>query len=208
MVEKPEDQDLSLSHQGDHHMAKVAYDPESNKINAGAIANFSDHASAGLQFVDGKLQGSIIHSGDNHSLQLDAKGDGTFEGTYREEKSNLEIAFKGGIATLVKGQIPEGGIKISGDHHVVNITKSADGKLSGGIESQATDGSSFKIGITNGKLEGGFTHKGTGHETSVTLSGSSLKAAVSIGTGDSKFTLAIEKGRGEVKGFGGIKFKF
>jgi len=209
MSDKPEnDNAVSLSNQGDHHMAKVAFDPESKQIKAGVIANFSDHATAGLQFIDGKVLGTIVHSGDTHSLHLDAKSDGTFEGTYTDKKGALEIAFKGGVSELVRGEIPEGGIKVSGDHHVVSISKNSDGRLCGSIESQATTNSSFRIEIREGKLLGGYTHKGNGHETEVSLTGSALKAAVSFGTGDKKFTLAMERGRAEVKAFAGMKFKF
>lgn len=208
MSEETNKENPTLSHQGDHHYAKVTYDQEKGRVNAGVISNFSNHASAGLQFVGGKLQGTIVHSGDTHSLQLDVKGNGSFEGGYVDTKDNVEIVFKGGVAELVKGKLPEGGIKVTGDHHIVNISRNGEGKLCGNIESQATDNSAFRINLDAGILSGSYVHKGSSHETAISLSEAGLKAELSFGSGNSKFAMSFEKGKGQVKAFGGIKLKF
>lgn len=204
-------QSTSLQHQGDHHAAKISVDPSTGKVAAGAIYNFSENAGAMLQVVDGKVQGSIAHAGDTHSLNLTAAADGTFDGTYTDTRNGgIEVAFKGGAATLIKGKLPEGGIKFKGDHHAFSLETDAKGKLSGLIESRKVANGIFQIELNNSKVSGKVVYKGDSHETAFTLgAGGSWGASVSMGKGDKKFTLSFEKGRGgEVKGAAGLKLKF
>ncbi|MFA6030891.1 MAG: hypothetical protein WC969_13625 [Elusimicrobiota bacterium] len=205
-----EDQQTSgcLEHQGDHHIAKIAVDSSTGKVAAGGIYNFSENAGAMLQVRGGKVEGTIAHSGDNHRLQLNVASNGKFEGTYVDARG-IEVEFKGGVATLTKGQIPAGGIKIKGDHHSVTLENDANGKLRGTITSDCPN-STFQLDLVDNKIGGKIVYKGDGHETAFSLgTGGSWGASVSVGKGDAKFTFSFEKGRGgEVKGAAGLKLKF
>jgi autotransporter translocation and assembly factor TamB len=204
-----EKKQLAVENQGDHHFAKVAVDPDTKDVSAGMIYNFSDHATAALQFVDGKMAGTVLHTGDTHSLQIDAKQDGTFTGTFKEARfGGVEVAFEGGVAKLLKGQLPATGLEVNGDHHAVRLMTSADGKLSGSIESTAVQGGVFKIKLENGSLSGSFVHAGDNHETEISLSKNAWSANVSFGKGDTKLNLSVQKGKSETKAFAGVKLKF
>ncbi len=102
----------------------------------GTIINFSNNASALLQSVDGKMQGTIAHSGDTHNIQLDINQDGTFDGLFEDKNSDLKIELQGGLAKLISGKMPVEGLKIEADHHVVDLKKDKNNQLSGSIESK------------------------------------------------------------------------
>lgn len=104
---------VSFEHQGDHHLARITADPSTRKVSVGTIYNFSDHASAVMQVHNGKLKGTIVHSGNTHSLRIDAKSNGSFQGTYRDSRfGGLEIYLKDDISRIKKGRIPAGGITV------------------------------------------------------------------------------------------------
>jgi len=199
-----ENNKYTLEHSGDHHYAKASMDPATGKLAAGVISNFSSNASAGVQLVDGKMEGSFLHSGDNHTFQINAKSDGTYNGTYRDASGKLEVNFDGNAATLVRGSIPATGITLSGDNHKAMLSVSANGKLQGAIESTGIGNGKFRIEIQNGKPSGSFIHTGSGHQTEIKITPAGLKASVSAGG----FSFGVEKGKASVTAFGGMKFKF
>lgn len=194
----------TLEHSGDHHYAKASVDPATGKLAAGVITNFSSNASAGLQLVDGKMEGSFLHSGDNHTFQINAKSDGGYNGTYRDASGNMEVNFDGDTATLVKGKIPTTGITLSGDNHKAVLSVSANGKLQGAIESTNLGNGKFRVEIQDGKPSGSFTHEGGGHQTEIKITPAGLRASVSAGG----FSFGVEKGRTKISAFGGLKLKF
>ena len=194
----------TLENSGDHHYAKATLDPETGKIAVGAITNFSSNASAGIQLVNGKMEGSFLHSGDNHTLQINAKSDGTYNGTYRDAGGNLEINFDGAAATLVSGEIPAAGVALSGDNHKATLSIGANGKLQGCIESTSIGNGKFRVEIQNGKPSGSFIHEGGGHQTEIKITPTGLKASISAGG----FSFGVEKGKASVSAFGGLKLKF
>lgn len=194
----------TIEHSGDHHYAKASMDPNTGKLAAGVITNFSSNASAGIQLVNGKMEGSFLHSGDNHTFQINAKSDGTYNGTYRDSSGNLEVNFDGAAATLIKGKIPATGITLSGDNHKVMLSVTANGKLQGAIESTNIGSGKFRVEIQDGKPSGSFIHEGGGHQTEIKITPTGLKASVSAGG----FSFGVEKGRTNISAFGGIKLKF
>ncbi|MCK4223832.1 MAG: hypothetical protein KAX39_01545 [candidate division Zixibacteria bacterium] len=199
---------VSFEHQGDHHLARITADPRTKKVSAGAICNFSDHASAAIQIHNGKLKGTIIHSGDTHALRIDVKNDGTFLGTYRDSRfGGLEIYLKDDVARVKKGKIPVGGITVNGDNHKLRLKMSPAGKLSGVIQSKALKNCTFRINLQDGNVEGAFVHRGKSHKTEVTISPRGWKAGLSVGKGKAKLSFNVEGGRVK-KAFGGIAFDF
>lgn len=199
---------VSFEHQGDHHLASISADPTTKKVSAGAILNFSDHASAGLQIHQGKLKGTLVHSGDTHGLRIDVKSNGTFEGTYKDTRfGGLEIHLKDDIARIRKGKIPSGGVTIDADNHKLRLTLTPAGKLSGVIQSRASDNCTFRMNLQDGKVEGAFVHRGKSHKTEVTISPNGWKAGLSVGKGKAKFSFNVEGGHAK-KAFGGIELDF
>ena len=198
---------LAFGHSGDHHLAKVKYDPNNGAISAGAILGFSDNASAALQINGGKVSGTLIHSGDTHSIKVDVNDDGTFDATYVDKKDgNLEVQIKGGIASVISGEFPLNGVTINSDHHSVTLTRDRDGKLSGEIESMATENSSFKLKIANGVVSGSVTYSGDGHDYTIdVLPGGKWKTSVSLGNG---LSFGVENGNAGVAAFAGLKLDF
>jgi len=200
---------LALEHQGDHHLAKIVLDTNTKNVSAGGIYNFTTNTSAMFEIIDGKMEGSLIHSGDTHSLCLNAKNDGSLKGTFTDSRNGgIEISFKGGFASLIKGKLPPGGLSITADHHKVNLQLDANGKVSGTIESQAVKDGTFRIKLDKGKLNGTFTHTGSSHKTEISLSPEGWKATVALGKGKTKFALSVEKGKVESKVIGGLKLSF
>lgn len=205
-----EKEKVSVEHSGDHHLLKVAVDPETKEVSAGGIYSFSDNAAASLQVVDGKMEGTILHSGDNHNLRINVSGNGSYEGVYKDFRfGGVEIVLKSGEALLLKGKIPLNGIVIKGDHHNVKFTMNDNGKISGSIESINTQNGIFQLNIEQGKLTGSFVHRGANHESSFVMnSKGDWKASVAVGNENSKFTVSVEKGKAEMKGLAGLKLKF
>lgn len=199
---------VSFEHQGDHHLARISADPRTKKVSAGAIFNFSNHASAAVQIHQGKLKGTIVHSGDTHALRIDVKNDGTFEGTYKDTRfGGLEIQLKDDIARIKKGKIPTGGITVDADNHKLRLTLTPTGKLSGVIQSKAFKDCTFRMNLQDGKVEGAFVHRGKSHKTEVTISPKGWKAGLSVGKGKAKLSFNVEGGSVK-KAFGGIEFDF
>ena len=199
---------VSFEHQGDHHLARITADAKTKKVSAGAIYNFTDHASAALQIHQGKLKGTIVHSGDTHSLRIDVKSNGKFEGAYTDTRfGGLEIQLKDDFARIKKGELPAGEITADGDHHKLRLTMTPAGKLSGMIQSRASKNCTFRMNLKDGKVEGAFVHRGKSHKTELTISPEGWKAGVSVGKGKAKLSLNVEGGRVK-KAFGGIEFDF
>lgn len=204
-----EGKQLSVEHSGDHHLAKVSYDENTKKVAAGVIYSFSDNAAASLQVNNGKLEGSVVHSGDTHNLKIEVSSDGSYTGSFEDSRGNIKILLNGGEASLLQGKIPEGGIEINGDHHKVKFNIDNKGKISGIIESQKTNYGTFRLGIDQGKISGSIVHKGEGHETKLDVSpDGNFGGSISIGKGDTKFTFAVEKTGAEKKALAGLKLKF
>ncbi|MFH0948701.1 MAG: hypothetical protein V1833_06885 [Elusimicrobiota bacterium] len=200
---------FNVENSGDHHYAKASFDSETKKINAGIIYNFADNINTSLQIVNGKLQGTILHTGDNHILQIDACADGSYSGSYSDKQGKLKIVFDGGRASLEKGKIPETGIEINGDHHKIRFNIDTKEEICGTIESQETKYGTFKLDINGGNILGSFVYKGDNHETGLEISADgSCKASVTVGKGDTKFSFSAEKGKTETKAFAGLKLKF
>jgi hypothetical protein len=207
--DEQERKSMGLEHQGDHHFAKVAMDEATKKVSAAYIQNFSENSVAAVQMVDGgNVEANFVHSGDTHSLRVNARPDGGFDGTFKDEQKGIEVSLSGGIAKLVKGQLPTGGLDINADHHKVSLRMGSEGKLSGIIESQRENGGGFRLSLTNGALSGSLIHKGGGHETELSLSKDSWGAKVAFGKGNGKFTFSVQGGKTEKKVIGGIKLNF
>lgn len=199
---------VSFEHQGDHHLARISADPRTKKVSAGAILNFSEHASAAVQIHQGKLKGTIVHSGDTHALRIEIKNDGRFQGTYTDTRfGGLEIHLEDDVARIKKGKIPVGGITVDGDNHKLRLTMTPAGKLSGVIQSRALKDCTFRMNLQDGKVEGAFVHRGKSHKTEVTISPKGWKAGFSVGKGKAKLSFNVEGGRVK-KAFGGIEFDF
>ena len=209
MTNEPDDEKYSLSHSGDHHLAKVQYDPKTGAVSAGIINNFSNNASGLLQFTDGKAEGQYIHSGDNHNIALDVNSDGTFSGSFEDKNSGVKIEMQGGAARLISGQMPAGGLAIEADHHVINLKMDDHNNLSGSIESKDTQAGNFKISIEEGKISGSYTHSGDDHDTSLEiLPDGKWRASLSGGSKESQWTTSVENGNAGIKATAGLGFSF
>lgn len=208
-MEKDEEK-VNLRQQGDHHQVNVSIDPNTGKISGGIVNNFSDNSAAALSIDEqGKAQGTFIHSGDTHAFQINAKSDGSFEGAYIDKKKNLELNVSSDVVSLEKGKIPEAGLSINGNHHKASLQIDENGKISGTLESKATDNQEYALKVENGKIIGGsFTHIGNNHKTEVSLSKDGWQAQVSGGKGSSSWSIGVEKGKAETKVLGGMKIKF
>ncbi|MBV9080101.1 MAG: hypothetical protein JO102_03160 [Elusimicrobia bacterium] len=195
---------LPYEYHGDHHFATLSHDPRSNKLNVGRVVNFSAHAAASFDIRDGKVRGTVLHTGDSHSLLLSADRNGRFRGTFVEmRRGKVEILFRGGAAALIKGNIPQRGLRITGDHHRVFIQVDSGGRLSGVIESRRVKNGAFHIRLEEGRVSGSFVHAGDKHETELSLSPTGWSASVQFGAGSAKFAMKVENGRSEAKGFVG-----
>jgi hypothetical protein len=204
-----QDSAISFQNQGDHHLAKVSFDPNSGQISAGAIENFSNNTSAGIQFVDGKAEGTIVHTSDNHSLTINAKQDGSFDGEYYDAQSNLRIFFNSGLASIVSGTLPPSGLNIQSTDHALTLSTGPDGKLMGSIESQAGNNGEFKLAVNGGNVTGTYSLMGDNHQINVSLSSNGTwSAGMDFGQGNTKFSLNVSDGKGQATVFGGIKLKF
>jgi hypothetical protein len=201
---------LSLSNQGDHHLAKAVYDPATGQISLGGIYSFSNNSAASVQVQNGRTTGEFIHSGDTHQFKIDVNDDGTFDGAYVDTKNGtVKIEIQGGLARLSEGEIPVNGLKVTSDHHTVNLALDSNKKLSGYIESRDPDQGAYKLSFSDGKVTGSFEHAGDGHEISLELSSDgSYKASVSAGLGDSKLSFSVENGQAGVTTFAGMKMNF
>lgn len=208
-MKENDDKKYVLAHSGDHHLAKVQYDPKTGAVSAGVINNFSNNSSVMVQLIDGKTQGTLVHSGDTHDIRLDANSDGTFSGSFKDKNSNLKIEMEGGIAKLTSGQIPVNGLKIEADHHVIDLKMDSNNQLCGSIESKDTQNGDFKISIVGGKISGSYTHSGDGHDTNIEiLPDGKWKAFLSVGTAGSKWAIGVENGDAGMKVVAGLKFGF
>lgn len=206
-TERPALSPMALENSGDHHQVKVAYDPSTGKLAAGGIYNFSDHAGVMLQTINGKTDGTIVHSGDTHNLQINVSDDGSFSGSYTDKKG-LERSIEGDKATLKNGEIPKAGISITGDHHRVDLKTGPDGKISGSLESLNTAVGNFKINLDQGKVSGTLSHVGENHQTSITIGHDGWGANIEGKKGDLSYGIGIQKGSGEVKATAGLKLRF
>lgn len=201
---------LSLEHTGDHHQAKIIIDPSTKKVVGGGVYNFSKNSAVGLSVdAEGKMTGTLLHSGDTHGFQTNLKSDGSFEGIYVDRKKGVELTLAGGKATLTKGKIPKAGLAIKGNHHKALLKLGADGKISGIIESRVTKEGAFGIEIQDSKITGGsFIHKGKGHKTKISVSQNDWEAKISAGTDRSKWSIGVKKGKAGTKITGGVKMNF
>jgi len=195
---------LPHEYQGDHHFASLSHDPRSNKLNSGRIVNFSRHAAASFDISDGKVRGTVLHTGDSHSLVLSADRNGRFRGTFVDmRRGKVEIAFRAGGAALVKGNIPQKGLRVTGDHHRVALAVDGGGQLSGIIESRRVKNGAFHIKLEAGRVNGSFVHAGDKHETEISLTPVGWTASVQFGAGSAKFAMKVENGRSEARGYVG-----
>lgn len=201
---------VSLEHTGDHHHAKITIDPKTKQVIGGVVHNFSNNSAIALSIDEnGKVEGTAIHSGDTHGFQVDVKSNGSFGGTYIDHKRGIELVLSGDKATLTKGKIAQAGLSIEGDHHKAQLKLEDNGKISGILASRISKEGIFKMEIQNGKIVGGaFVHAGAHHKTQISVGQDGWRAGISIGTGKSKWSINIEKGKAQTKIFGGLKMKF
>ena len=186
---------MALEHQGNHHYTKIAVDPKTKKVVTGAIYNFSENAGAMLLVKDGKVNGTIMHTGKTHSFRLNAKQNGQFDAIYRDKHNGgLEVYIKGGVASLRKGKLPEAGVTVSRKHHKLKLKQGASGKLSGTLESKVTKNGKFMIELKNGKVTGEYVHSGGTHETRIDLSPNGWKAGVTLKKAGLKFSFDVQGG--------------
>lgn len=195
---------LPHEYHGDHHFATLSHDPRTNRLNAGRIVNFSRHAAASFEIRDSKVRGTVLHTGDSHSLLLSADRNGRFRGTFVDmRRGKVEILFRGGAAELVKGNIPQKGLRVTGDHHRVSLHADEHGQLTGVIESRRVKNGAFHIRLEAGRVNGSFVHAGDKHETELHLNPTGWTASVQFGAGNAKFAMKVENGRSEAKGYVG-----
>jgi hypothetical protein len=195
---------LPYEYHGDHHFATISHDPRTNRLHAGRIVNFSRHAAVSFDILNNKVRGTILHTGDSHSLLLSADRNGRFRGTFVDmRRGKVEILFRGGSAELVKGNIPRRGLRVTGDHHRVHLYADERGMLSGVIESRRVKNGAFHIALESGNVNGSFVHAGDKHETELALTPTGWAALVKFGSGSARFTMKVEHGRSEAKGFSG-----
>lgn len=199
---------ITLEHQGDHHLTKVQFDPDTKKVDAGAIMSFSENSTASIQVRDGKTKTQFVHSGDTHALHAGISEGGVFDLEYKDtKKGGIELEVHGDIVSLKQGKIPTSGLKINGDHHKLWINLDSDGKPSGILESKLAKTSSYEVEIKNGKLSRAeFSHSGEHHNVSIAagLNGY-VKVGYSHDKRNSKFSFGVERKGNEVKAFGGLK---
>jgi len=198
---------MTLENSGDHHQVKLAYDPSTGRLVTGGIYNFSDNAGVMLQTVDGKTDGTIVHSGDTHNLQLNVADDGSFRGTYSDKKG-VELSIEGDKTMLKKGKIPDTGLSITGDHHRVDLKVCPNGKISGSLESLNTSTGNFKISLNEGKVSGTISLVSKNHQTSISFGSNGWAAKISGKKGDLTYGIGFQKGSGGVKATVGLKFRF
>lgn len=203
-------QTLTLEHFGDHHQAEVQIDPRSHQVQGGAILNFSDHGVVNLQVnPEGQVSGEFRHSGDTHLLQATADGDGQFSGSFADKQAGVAITLASGVAELAQGEIPTTGLIVVGDHHRTELSIDANGKLSGTLESQATDLASFRLEIREGQVAGGsLVHQGEGHETRLTLSQEGWAGTIAAGQGDRRWAVEVRQGSAGLSAVGNVEIRF
>lgn len=200
----------SIEHQGDHHYAKVKVQ-KGGKISAGAIYNFADNAAASVELSNGKGKANFVHAGKHHQLQGGVDTKGKIALNYSDTgKVPFELEINGNVADVKKGKIPGNKIRLGGKHHKVELSIDLKGRPSGTLTSRLTKNSEYKVSMKNGKLTGcTMTHKGKNHSVSITGSrDGSGKVSYTHGKGRTKFSFSIEKGRGKVRGFAGLKLSF
>lgn len=204
-----QDEEKSLTYSGDHHLNTLDID-STGKISLAMLRNFSDNAGASINISGGKVSGSIFASGDNHALNIDIHDDGTFDGIYEDKSGgDLKIEMKGGIASLLSGQVPETGITYSGDHHIIKLKMDDDGKLSGSFESKNSDNVTYKISLDGGVVTGMVMCSGDSHSTTIQLaSDGSWKASFSMQNDSSKITISAEGGNADVVAKAGVSVSF
>jgi len=184
---------IVLEHNGDHHQEAIEIDPKTKKVNGGVLYNFSNNAAALLQADSkGKIQGSFLHSGDTHGLQINLKSDGTYGLNFSEKK--LGLAFfvdKGNI----ESKKPTVGLRRKSDHHEVTLGINKKGKLSGTIASKCKN-IPFKIKLENGELKSGsLMHEGKHHSFGIDLHQNGKWSASYVHQGeDSKWKLSVKRG--------------
>jgi len=115
----------------------------------------------------------------------------------------VEILFRGGSAALVKGNIPQKGLRVTGDHHRVALGFDGEGRLAGVIESRRVKNGAFHLTLEAGRVNGSFVHAGDKHETELGLTPGGWTASIQFGSGSAKFAMKVENGRGEAKGYVG-----
>lgn len=202
---------ITLQHQGDHHLTKVQVDPATKEVSAGAILSFTENSQASIQLKDGKTKAEFAHVGDTHALKAGIGEGGTFGLEYTDrKKGNLALKVEGDAVSITEGKIPKAGLKISGDHHKVELELNEKGQPSGVLESKLTKTSAYRVEMENGRLtKAELVHTGKNHEMAVSAG---LNGDVGVryehGKGNRKFSFSVEKRGEEIKARGGLKLEF
>lgn len=201
---------IKINSLGDHHQAYLLLNPHKNTVSGGTVFNYSDHSLVGIKISEnGEAVGTFSHSGDTHLLQGQLNNNGTFRAKYLDKGAGIELSVSQNGVRILKGKLPEGGIKISGEHHSTLLEIDSDGRLSGSLESKLTDSAAFSIQLGNGKISSGtFTHKGNHHTTSISLGHKDWTAQIASDDEDMQWSFGIEKGVAGVAGAVNFKHQF
>ncbi|MEM8605119.1 MAG: hypothetical protein AAGF24_14955 [Cyanobacteria bacterium P01_H01_bin.121] len=206
----PSSKALVLQHFGDHHQAHLLLKPgersNERKLTGGAIVNFSDHAALNVH-IDSSSRASALlgHSGDTHSLQINADTDGNFGGVFEDAEAGISLKLQGNIVELSQGQIPAAGLVIEGDHHQTILKLDADGKLSGSLKSRNTEGASFSLEFEGSQLKAGsFIHQGDRHTSQITLAQDGWSAALTADRHQQGWSVKVSGGKAGLATYGNL----
>ncbi len=188
---------VQLKDNGRNHELSLDIDTEKKIVMAGAVYNFSDNLLIGLKISKGRLGGSVVHSGESHSLKLDFNKDGKYCGTYRDgDLGGLELEIEAGVVRVSRGAFPPAGtIRLKSEDHEIKLDLGKDGRISGYIRSRLSKSAVFVLDAAKGSLSGKITHKGTRHETVMSLSNRGWKSAITLNKGRSSITLDVTGGK-------------
>lgn len=188
---------LQLKDSSRNHELSFDIDAVNKTVTAGAVYNYADNSLVGLEVSKGRLGGSVVHSGESHSLKLNFNKDGKYYGTYRDDDlGGLELEIEGGVARVSKGVFPPTGmIRLKGADHEIRLDLDGKGRISGRIKSRLSKSALFRLDLAKGSISGEITHKGPRHETRMTLSSGGWKGLITIRKGKSSITLDVKGGR-------------
>ncbi|MBU8922565.1 MAG: hypothetical protein KOO63_12175 [Bacteroidales bacterium] len=186
-----------VSDHGKNHELTLEIDAEKKTVRSGAVYNFGDNSSLTLDLAPGKLNGTFVHAGEEHSLKLVLDNSGKYSGTYRDtSRESLELEVQAGVVRIARGKFPpEGKLKLKGNTHQLELRLDRKGRLSGEIKSRLNRSAIFVLDIRNNRISGQLTHKGKKHKTILELSNRGWKGKLTFKKGKSSISLNIVGGK-------------
>ncbi|MCK4538801.1 MAG: hypothetical protein KAV42_08395 [Candidatus Krumholzibacteria bacterium] len=186
-----------VSDHGKNHELTLEIDAEKKTVKSGAVYNFGDNSSLTLDLAPGKLNGTFVHAGEEHSLKLVLDSSGKYSGTFRDSsRESLELEIQAGVVRIAAGKFPpEGKLKLKGKTHQLELRLDKKGRLSGKIKSRLNRSAVFVLDIRNNRISGQLTHKGKKHQTILELSNRGWKGKLTFKKGKSNISLNITGGK-------------